>query len=242
MLNNAANRVTSLLLELISKDEIAAGQCIIPVHTSTSPELYISYLAILKAGLAFSPLPTDAPLERICELVEDIAPPVVLGISGKPDIWLSQGIQASWIDVTEVSRWSLLLNQGMSGKDTGYTFQPRPIANNALAYLLFTSGSTGKPKGVKVSHSSATYSIASHLTVIALPGRNDGGFRWFQFAALTFGPSIMEIFVTLSNGGTLCAALRGLTLTDLEGAINEAQATIIMATPSLAALLRLSRL
>nr|AFD36451.1 ferrirhodin synthetase [Fusarium sacchari] len=242
MINNAANRVASLLLELVSQEAVAAGRCIVPVHMSTSPELYISYLAILKAGLAFSPLPTDAPLERIYELLEDIAPPIVLGIGGKPDVWASQGIQTPWIDVTEVSRWNLLSNQRTSSEDTGCTFQPPPIANNALAYLLFTSGSTGKPKGVQVSHSSATCSIASHSTAISLPDRNDGGFRWFQFAAPTFDPSIMEIFVTLSNGGTLCAAPRALTLTDLEGSINEAQATIMMATPSLAALLRPSHL
>ncbi|RKL30019.1 Nonribosomal peptide synthetase 2 [Fusarium oxysporum] len=242
MLNSAANHVASLLLKLVSHDTIAAGRCILPVYMSTSPELYISYLAILKAGLAFSPLPMDAPLERIRELIQDIMPPVVLGIGGKPDEWASQGIQTTWIDVTEISRWKTLSNQDMSGEDSECSFQPQPIANSALAYLLFTSGSTGRPKGVQISHLAATCSIASHSTAIALPDRNDGRFRWFQFAAPTFDPSIMEIFVTLSNGGTLCAAPRDLTLTDLEGTINEAQATIMMATPSLAALLRPSRL
>lgn len=222
MLNSAANHVASLLLKLVSHDTIAAGRCILPVYMSTSPELYISYLAILKAGLAFSPLPMDAPLERIRELIQDIMPPVVLGIGGKPDEWASQGIQTTWIDVTEISRWKTLSNQGMSGEDSECSFQPQPIANSALAYLLFTSGSTGRPKGVQISHLAATCSIASHSTAIALPDRNDGRFRWFQFAAPTFDPSIMEIFVTLSNGGTLCAAPRDLTLTDLEGTINEA--------------------
>ncbi|EXL68091.1 hypothetical protein FOPG_15826 [Fusarium oxysporum f. sp. conglutinans race 2 54008] len=209
---------------------------------STSPELYISYLAILKGGLAFSPLPMDAPLERIRELIQDIMPPVVLGIGGKPDEWASQGIQTTWIDATEISRWKTLCNQDMSGEDSESSFQPLTIATGALAYLLFTSGSTGKTKGVQISHLAATCSIASHSTAIALPDRNDGCFRWFQFAAPTFDPSIMEIFVTLSNGGALCAAPRELTLTDLEGTINEAQATIMMATPSLAALLRPSHL
>ncbi|KAJ4171810.1 Non-ribosomal peptide synthetase [Fusarium falciforme] len=52
----------------------------------------------------------------------------------------------------------------------------------------------------------------------------------------------MEIFVTLSNGGTLCSAPRSLTLSDPEGTINEARATVMMATPSLASLLRPSHL
>ncbi|RKK65275.1 hypothetical protein BFJ69_g16430 [Fusarium oxysporum] len=116
MLNSAANHVASLLLKLVSHDTIAAGRCIAPVYMSTSPELYISYLAILKGGLAFSPLPMDAPLERIRELIQDIMPPVVLGIGGKPDEWASQGIQTTWIDITEISRWKTLSNQDMSGE------------------------------------------------------------------------------------------------------------------------------
>ncbi|KAF5241448.1 hypothetical protein FANTH_9112, partial [Fusarium anthophilum] len=242
ILNKAANYLASHLLTLVSQDTIATGRCIVPVYMSTSPELYISYLAILKAGLAFSPLPMDAPLERIRELIQDIMPPVVLGIGGKPDVWVNQGIQTTWINVTQISRWKALSNQDMSVKDPEFNFQPPPFASSRLAYLFFTSGSTGKPKGVQVSHSAATCSIGSHSTAIALPKRQYGGFRWFQFAAPTFDPSIMEIFVTLSNGGTLCAAPRILTLTDLEGTINEAWATIMMATPSLATLLRLSHL
>ena len=89
-----------------------------------------------------------------------------------------------------------------------------------------------------MSHLALACSIESHSTAIPLPGNGPGDFRWFQFAAPTFDPSLMEIFVTLSSGGTLCSADRSLTLTDLEGTINEARATIMMATPSLAALLR----
>ncbi|KAF4333351.1 nonribosomal siderophore peptide synthase [Fusarium beomiforme] len=234
MLNHAANSLASHLLNLVSRDTIAAGQCIIPVYMSTSSELYISYLAILKAGLTFCPLPMEAPMERIRELIQDLLPPVVLGIGEKPDAWADQGIQTKWSDVTQILRRKDLV--------TECNFQLPPAANNQLAYVLFTSGSTGKPKGVQVSHSAAVCSIGSHSTVISLPDRGRDGFRWFQFAAPTFDPSIMEIFVTLSNGGTLCAAPRTLTLTNLEGTINEARATIMMATPSLAALIRPSRL
>ncbi|KAK7591955.1 hypothetical protein V3481_006592 [Fusarium oxysporum f. sp. vasinfectum] len=132
MLNSAANHVASLLLKLVSHDTIAAGRCIVPVYMSTSPELYISYLAILKGGLAFSPLPMDAPLERIREIIQDIMPPVVLGIGGKPDEWASQGIQTTWIDVTEISRWKTLSNQDMSGEDSESSFQPLTIANRTI--------------------------------------------------------------------------------------------------------------
>ncbi|KAM0421201.1 hypothetical protein ACHAPT_011093 [Fusarium lateritium] len=239
MLNKAANYLACHLRDFVLQNTTDAGQCTVPVYMSTSPELYVSYLAVLKAGFAFSPLPMEAPLERIRELLQDIMPPVVLGIGEKPDSWGLQGIQTPWIDVTQISRWKTLLNQDTPSADTECNFQAPPIASSQLAYLLFTSGSTGKPKGVEVSHLAAACSIGSHSTAIPLPG---SGFRWFQFAAPTFDPSLMEIFVTLSNGGTLCSAPRTLTLSDPEGTINEVRATVMMATPSLAALLRPSHL
>ncbi|KAF4993883.1 hypothetical protein FDECE_13287 [Fusarium decemcellulare] len=242
MLNKAANFLACHLRDLVPHGTIEAKQCIVPIYMSTSLELYISYLAVLKAGFAFSPLPMEAPLERIRELLQDIMSPVVLGIGEKPDSWVAGGIETAWIDATQVSRWKTLLNQDTPVEDTECDFEAPPITSSDLAYLLFTSGSTGKPKGVEVSHLAAACSIGSHSTAIPLPATEHDGFRWFQFAAPTFDPSLMEIFVTLSNGGTLCSAPRTLTLSDLEGTINETRATVMMATPSLAALLRPSHL
>lgn len=37
-----------------------------------SPEMYISYLAALKCGRAFCPIPTDAPVERQLMILEDL--------------------------------------------------------------------------------------------------------------------------------------------------------------------------
>ncbi|RSL48505.1 hypothetical protein CEP53_009508 [Fusarium sp. AF-6] len=240
MLNKAANHLASHLRDFVSKSTNETGRYIVPVYMSTSPELYVSYLAVLKAGFAFSPLPMEAPLARIQELLQDIGSPIVLGIGERPNSWDEDGIETTWIDVTQVSRWKTLLNQDTSSADAECHFEAPPIASSQLAYLLFTSGSTGRPKGVEVSHLAAACSIGSHSTAIPLPRHDD--FRWFQFAAPTFDPSLMEIFVTLSNGGTLCSAPRSLTLSDPEGTINEARATIMMATPSLASLLRPSHL
>ncbi|KAM6509470.1 hypothetical protein FALCPG4_017124 [Fusarium falciforme] len=240
MLNKAANYLACHLRDLVSQNTNETGRCIVPVYMPTSPELYVSYLAILKAGFAFSPLPMEAPLARIRELLQDIGPPVVLGIGEKPNSWDADDIETTWINVTQASRWKTLLKQDASSADAECHFEAPPIASGQLAYLLFTSGSTGRPKGVEVSHLAAACSIGSHSTAIPLP-RHDS-FRWFQFAAPTFDPSLMEIFVTLSNGGTLCSAPRSLTLSDPEGTINEARATVMMATPSLASLLRPSHL
>ncbi|EAU34142.1 hypothetical protein ATEG_05073 [Aspergillus terreus NIH2624] len=250
-LNAAASNLASYIRTLWSDSDLQTDNArIVPVYLSTSPELYISYLAVLKAGCAFSPIPLDAPEQRIQDILHDIQSPIILGAGSEPSLgpWRSemQGsdtIKRTWIDVTEVSRWKEMRGDHprlqLPSQDT---LEDLEIKDDQTAYLFFTSGSTGKPKGVQVSHLAVTCSIASHSTAIPLPGDNQGDFRWFQFASPTFDPSLMEIFVTLSNGATLCSADRSLTLTDIESAVNEARATVMMATPSLAALLRPSRL
>ncbi|GIK04996.1 non-ribosomal peptide synthetase [Aspergillus viridinutans] len=244
-LDAAATYLAIHIRKLLSDDTRNNRNRIIPVYMSTSPELYISYLGILKAGYAFSPIPTDAPAQRVREILQDINSPVILGNAEEPfsGLWLPDAAdetmsKPTWVNVAEVSRWKHLSEEHDEIPTEDRLFEPSDIDHKDIAYLLFTSGSTGKPKGVQVSHLAVTCSIESHATAIPLPGTSAGDFRWFQFASPTFDPSLMEIFVTLSSGGTLCSAPRSLTLTDLEGTINEARATVMMATPSLAALLR----
>ncbi|KAE8320108.1 hypothetical protein BDV41DRAFT_516754 [Aspergillus transmontanensis] len=249
-LNTAASTLATHIRTLLSGHDGSANYgCIIPVYMSTSPELYISYLGVLKAGCAFSPIPQDAPAQRVQEILQDIGSPIILGNTPEPSSvpWRTETTDTeattpTWVDVAEVSKWKELRADRTPSTAISEPLEQLDIHENQTAYLLFTSGSTGKPKGVQVSHLAVTCSIESHATAIPLPGDSVGDFRWFQFASPTFDPSLMEIFVTLSSGATLCSAYRSLTLTDLEATINEARATVMMATPSLAALLRPSRL
>ncbi|RAL16957.1 nonribosomal siderophore peptide synthase SidC [Aspergillus homomorphus CBS 101889] len=248
-LDRASTNLAVHIRDLLAARDSADCGRIIPVYMSTSPELYISYLGILKAGFAFSPIPQDAPADRIREILQDINCPIILGSTREPSFDLGSaeehGGVASlpvWVDVKAISKWEELINNTASPSDPANALEKVDIRHDQIAYLLFTSGSTGKPKGVQVSHLAVTCSIQSHATAIPLPGDTEGDFRWFQFASPTFDPSLMEIFVTLSTGATLCSADRSLTLTDLEATINETRATVMMATPSLAALLRPSRL
>ncbi|KAF2170493.1 hypothetical protein M409DRAFT_64212 [Zasmidium cellare ATCC 36951] len=192
---------------------------VVPAYMSNSTAFYVCWLAVLKAGFAFCPLPVDAPPEQLRGIVEEVGASLVLTngpqVGGRPwDAW--------YCDDDELATCLDSLPE---------------IRETDLAYIMYTSGSTGKPKGVKIHHHAAACSIASHSRFIPSSFFKDG-FRWFQFAAPTFDPSIMEIFTTWWTGGTLCGAPRDMLLTDPEHAINQLSANIMMATPSMASVLR----
>ncbi|KAI5361486.1 Putative AMP-dependent synthetase/ligase, Condensation domain, phosphopantetheine binding ACP [Septoria linicola] len=214
-------------------------EVIVPAFMTGCPAFYISWLAVLKAGYAFCPLPTDAPPEQLRGIVEEVGASIVLcdgvQIGGRPwDAWYCDDDElATCLDVRDfISRYQEGTNSPILFVDA----LPE-VGQSDLAYVMYTSGSTGKPKGVRIHHFAAACSIASHAKFIPAAYAKDG-FRWFQFAAPTFDPSIMEIFTTWWTGGTLCGAPRDLLLTDPEAAINKLSATIMMATPSMASVLR----
>ncbi|XP_046368705.2 beta-alanine-activating enzyme-like [Haliotis rufescens] len=75
---------------------------------------------------------------------------------------------------------------------------PRPQASS-LAYCITTSGTTSVPKVVRVPHSCIVPNI-QHLRKIYELNSED---LCFLASPLTFDPSIVEIFVTLTSGATL---------------------------------------
>ena len=251
-LHTISDHLSRRLSGELSRDvHTSSKSCFVPVYMSTCPELYISYLGLLKAGLAFCPLPIDGPSARLADILEDIRAPIVLGCGTEP-------VEGAWAETTATSkpRW-IDVSPYLDTEAEEKTGRPKssgpleehyeppqqgPASRDDIAYILYTSGSTGKPKGVPISHHAASCSITSHLQVIPISGGSHQVPRWFQFAAPTFDPSIMETFVTLSSGSTLCSAPRDITISDPEAAIASLRATIMMSTPSLASLLRPKRL
>ncbi|XP_044716048.1 AMP-binding enzyme domain-containing protein [Hirsutella rhossiliensis] len=196
---------------------------IVPVLIPQSPLLYISLLAILKAGGAFCPLNIDAPPERIKFLLKDVSAEVVLVSSALASkLPLDTGT-----DILQVDRVSTSQDHGPREHR-----QPSPAD---LAYVMYTSGSTGTPKGVGVSHAAATQALLAHDAHV--PSFS----RFLQFAAPTFDVSVFETFFPLFRGATLIAACRDEMLDDLPSVLRDMNVDACELTPTVAASLLRNR-
>jgi amino acid adenylation domain-containing protein len=108
-----------------------------------------------------------------------------------------------------------------------------------LAYVVHTSGTTGWPKGVAVEHVSLAAVVRETVALFAL----GPGARILQQTSLSFDPSVLELFLALTTGGTLIHVGRDALLAPagLERAIREHEAEVLIGTPTVARLLEPSR-
>ncbi|KAJ6015024.1 hypothetical protein N7540_009615 [Penicillium herquei] len=199
-------------------------QMVVPVLLPQSLELYITWLAILKAGGAFCPLNTDAPPERIEFILQDVAATVVI-TQGALATRIPQGARVTVINTDEIQigKEEEQTEQDITSDSLCVTISPTD-----LAYIMYTSGSTGRPKGVGIAHLAATQSLLAHNDLI--PQFN----RFLQFASPTFDVSVFEVFFPFMRRATLIGSEREQMLLDIAHVITEMRVDAAELTPTVA--------
>ncbi|KAF4987342.1 hypothetical protein FGRMN_10422 [Fusarium graminum] len=211
-MNEAA---ASLAVRITRASGKVQGNFVVPILIHQSPLLYISLLAILKAGGAFCPLNIDAPPERVKFILADVVATVVL-VTKELVSKIPNDIDAGIIVVDD--------NEQESVTEVDHRI-PEP---EDLAYVMYTSGSTGTPKGVGISHDAASQALIAH-------DRHIPPFsRFLQFAAPTFDVSVFEIFFPLFRGATLISVRRVEMLDDLPGVLRTMNVDACELTPTVA--------
>lgn len=196
-------------------------QLVVPVLLPQCPELYISQLAILKAGAAFCPLNLDAPPERVRFILGDVSATSVVTLTA-----LRHEIDALDLDVVVVTAdQDIPQCHVYQSEGSGMVSDMKP---SSLAYVMYTSGSTGTPKGVGISHDAATQALLAHDPHI--PSFS----RFLQFAAPTFDVSVFEIFFPLFRGVTLVSCDRAALLNDLPAVLRTMHVDACELTPTVA--------
>ncbi|RDA86905.1 hypothetical protein CP532_1884 [Ophiocordyceps camponoti-leonardi (nom. inval.)] len=217
-LHDAAEAIARLIAKARRADERSRSPFIVPVLVPQSSLLYISLLAILKAGGAFCPLMPDAPRERIRFILKDVSAVVVLASQTLAHLVPAEDhVHVIVVDAAENCTPS-------PSCPDHHEASPEDVA-----YVMYTSGSTGTPKGVCVSHDAVTQALLAHDRHIPRFS------RFLQFAAPTFDVSVFEIFFPLFRGQTLVSARRDELLDDLPLVLRKMEVDACELTPTVAA-------
>ncbi|WP_404815387.1 AMP-binding protein [Streptomyces thermolineatus] len=159
-------------------------------HTA---EALVWALAVMRAGLVYTPLNPGLPPERVREAVRVAGPDLVVcctpGALREQDI--GRPVITADRPADEPSEAS-----GESGEDGE---KPASWPVQEVAYSVFTSGSSGLPKLVNVGHRGIEQLCRAQARLFGI----EPGVRVLQFSSLAFDASLSELLVTLYAGGTL---------------------------------------
>ncbi|XRE43059.1 Polyketide synthase modules-related protein [Tenacibaculum discolor] len=167
---------------------------LIGVCMNRSWELVATLIGIMQAGCAYIPLDPAYPKDRIEYMLEH---------SRTSAVFVDSDISANLCKKVQELIW---IDKIGNHTDTKIHASP-----NELAYVIYTSGSTGRPKGVAIEHQNLIPLVNSMKQLFT----EDDLKGTLAAASVCFDTSVMEIFGTLSLGGTVILAKNALELTSL---------------------------
>ena len=192
-LNEMSNKVANGLLKRGLPLDTLVGLIL-----NREKNVYIVREGILKAGGGFLPLVTEYPDDRIDYCLRDGKCPFVI---------TTKAIKEERQSLFANKPYSVLTVEDLLADTETSSENPNldiPLSN--IAYCLYTSGSTGKPKGVLIEHKTLCNFVNSNKHNIEVENYTKNGKTSLAFAAITFDVSVMEEFIPLTNGMTICMA------------------------------------
>jgi len=181
----ALERQANQVAHRLRQAGLTAGQPV-GLFIERCSEALVGILGILKAGGAYLPLDPTYPAERLSDMLEQTAAPLLLSLTRLQTRLPEGNYETVWLD--------------QPGSDSTFDLRPEPISDaDTLAYLIFTSGSTGRPKGVMVTHRNAVHSTSARQLAYEEPLTS-----FLLVSGLAFDSSVAGLFWTLGRGGRLC--------------------------------------
>lgn len=160
------------------------------VYGHKENEMLVAFLACVKAGHPYIPIDSSVPIERVRQIIEASGSPLLLSPQS-----VSESLKLSGLKILE----------NIGAKDwTSYIGQTPDrewqIREDEVYYIIFTSGSTGIPKGVQITLK-ALESFLNWVNPTYGPEKRQEVF--LNQAPFSFDLSVMDLYMSLSTGGTL---------------------------------------
>ena len=159
------------------------------VYGHMEPEMLVSFLGSVKAGHPYIPVDTSIPMERILKIIESSQTELVINVSELPLM-----IEGSLVKV-------VIPEEIISQTEDYFIDSSYWVKNDETFYIIYTSGSTGNPKGVQISANN----LQSFVNWMIEDFSIEGGLRFLNQAPFSFDLSVMDLYPSLSTGGTLFA-------------------------------------
>ncbi|PKY00558.1 hypothetical protein P168DRAFT_260046 [Aspergillus campestris IBT 28561] len=159
----------------------------VAVYCEPTVDTVASILAIHRVGAAYVPLDVRNSFERLQDVVRQCKPALIL-YHGATKLNLAD-VACDGHDVLDID--TVPQSASVHVPDASKLSDP--------AVILYTSGSTGKPKGIMLTHANLSIHFASISDALSLTDRD----VVLQQSALGFDASLAQMFMALTNGGTL---------------------------------------
>ncbi|KAK5626541.1 hypothetical protein RRF57_002256 [Xylaria bambusicola] len=253
-------RFSSLLARVIIKCGPETGS-IIPLCIDNGAYALLGILAVHQAGCAYVPINPEHPAKRQDFFIQQVKANILLCMShahanyngfggyiikvdeiipitpqqaeNSPASVSPDRTSGEW-DVVEMpshgNTTSIVREEENQGRFRG-GFPRRP---GDTAFVLYTSGSTGQPKGVELTHQNIATAIHSLIDSFQL----EQGIRVFQFAAITFDMSLLEIYGAWARCGCVCIPSKHSRMNRTSQALREMRIDTVFCTPTVASLFR----
>lgn len=193
---------------------------LVSICMEKSVDLYVMFLASLKAGAGYLPLIPETPLSRIQSVLEQAQPRLCI---------VDPGLLK---DVSLVTSTKVIARPDLDDASASSDAPQVPQNRSRVSYAVYTSGSTGTPKGVAVT----VDNLHGNLAALAELYQVSPGDRLLQSCSQAFDVSVFEIFFAFYSGMCLCSATKDVLFRDFEHSIRAFQATHLSLTPTVAAL------
>src|SRR5215210_5436510 len=222
-LEAASNRLAH---HLVSRG--CAKGSLVAVLASDTVEIVTALLGIWKAGGVYIPLEPTLPLPRLQALWSQapagwvLAEPAFLDVARELAVSAPDG--ATIVCVDEAARLG----------ESGRIFVP--VGADDLSYIFFTSGSTGVPKGIAGRRKGVDHFIQWESELLGA----FEGIRVSQLTSPSFDAFLRDVFLPLTNGGTMCLPTSREVLFDggqLLGWLDEMAVQVIHCVPTVFRLL-----